>query len=146
MAGTPPGRSHASSRTSSRTPSRSRRRRRRHAAARPWNPPRAEPGADGARTHAGRVRTRWAMPGDRPTLGPPTTCTWSVPSMTMTADDPAYAAARQFPWWLALIQGIALIVLGVLFFTAPGETTAALVVFLGFYLLIGGIMSLIGLL
>jgi uncharacterized membrane protein HdeD (DUF308 family) len=66
--------------------------------------------------------------------------------MTMTADDPAYAAARQFPWWLALIQGIALIVLGVMFFTAPGETTAALVVFLGFYLLISGIMSLIGLL
>ena len=28
--------------------------------------------------------------------------------MTMTVDDPAYAAARQFPWWLALIQGIAL--------------------------------------
>jgi uncharacterized membrane protein HdeD (DUF308 family) len=66
--------------------------------------------------------------------------------MTMTAEDPAYAAVRQFPWWLALIQGIALIVLGVLFFTAPGETTAALVVFLGFYLLISGIMSLIGLL
>jgi len=64
----------------------------------------------------------------------------------MTADDPAYAAARQLPWWLALIQGIALTVLGVMFFTAPGETTAALVVFLGFYLLISGIMSLIGLL
>ena len=66
--------------------------------------------------------------------------------MTMTAEDPAYAAVRQFPWWLALIQGIALIVLGVMFFTAPGETTAALVVFLGFYLLISGVMSLIGLL
>ena len=66
--------------------------------------------------------------------------------MTMTLDDPAYAAARQFPWWLALIQGIALIVIGVMFFTAPGETTAALVVFLGIYLLVSGIMNLIGLL
>ena len=66
--------------------------------------------------------------------------------MTMTVDDPAYAAARQFPWWLALIQGIALIVIGVMFFTAPGETTAALVVFLGIYLLVSGIMNLIGLL
>jgi uncharacterized membrane protein HdeD (DUF308 family) len=65
--------------------------------------------------------------------------------MTMTAADP-YAAARAFPWWLALIQGIALIVIGVMFFTAPGETTAALVIFLGFYLLIDGIMNLIGLL
>jgi uncharacterized membrane protein HdeD (DUF308 family) len=66
--------------------------------------------------------------------------------MTITVDDPAYAAARQFPWWLALIQGIALIVIGVMFFTAPGETTAALVVFLGIYLLVSGIMNLIGLL
>ena len=33
-----------------------------------------------------------------------------------------------------------------MFFTAPGETTAALVVFLGIYLLVSGIMNLIGLL
>ena len=57
--------------------------------------------------------------------------------MTTTMDDPALDVL-ELPWWFALIQGIALIVLGLLFLTAPGETTEALVVLLGSILLVGG--------
>lgn len=46
-------------------------------------------------------------------------------------------------WWLFLLQGIAGIILGLMLVTAPGETTVALVAFLGFYWLIMGILALV---
>ena len=48
------------------------------------------------------------------------------------------------PWWAILIQGIALIILGFLFLTAPAATLVSLVFFLGIYWLIGGIMDIVG--
>jgi uncharacterized membrane protein HdeD (DUF308 family) len=46
-------------------------------------------------------------------------------------------------WWLFLLQGIAGILLGLMLLTAPGATILALMTFLGFYLLITGMLSLV---
>ena len=46
-------------------------------------------------------------------------------------------------WWLFLLQGIAVLILGILLITNTGITVATLVVFLGIYWLIDGIFSLI---
>jgi uncharacterized membrane protein HdeD (DUF308 family) len=46
-------------------------------------------------------------------------------------------------WWLFLLQGIAGILLGLMLLTAPGATLLALMTFLGFYLLITGMLSLV---
>ncbi len=51
---------------------------------------------------------------------------------------------RTVPWWLILIEGIALIILGILFLTNPGSTTLAVVTVLGIYWLISGILGIIG--
>lgn len=48
------------------------------------------------------------------------------------------------PWWLVLIEGIALVVLGVLWFASPGMTTLVAVTFLGAYWLVAGIFEIIG--
>ena len=57
----------------------------------------------------------------------------------------AAAMTRQRPniWWLALLQGIAAILLGFLLLTDPGATLVALVTFLGFYWLITGVLSVV---
>lgn len=49
-----------------------------------------------------------------------------------------------FPWWLILIEGIALMVLGILWFASPGMTTLVAVTFLGVYWLVAGIFEIIG--
>jgi uncharacterized membrane protein HdeD (DUF308 family) len=46
-------------------------------------------------------------------------------------------------WWLFLLQGIAAILLGLMLLTNPGATLLALMTFLGFYLLITGMLSLV---
>lgn len=48
------------------------------------------------------------------------------------------------PWWLVLIEGIALVVLGILWFTSPGMTTVVAVTFVGWYWLIAGIFEIVG--
>jgi uncharacterized membrane protein HdeD (DUF308 family) len=48
-----------------------------------------------------------------------------------------------FPWWHLLIQGIAGALLGLLFLTNPAATTVVLVRVLGWFWLIGGILSLV---
>lgn len=53
--------------------------------------------------------------------------------------------AVQVPWWLVLLQGIAAVIIGVLLLTNPNETLFALIVLLGIYWLIGGILDLVGL-
>ena len=45
------------------------------------------------------------------------------------------------PWWVALVQGVASIIVGVLLVTNPGATTLFLVQILGLYWLIMGIVS-----
>jgi uncharacterized membrane protein HdeD (DUF308 family) len=47
------------------------------------------------------------------------------------------------PWWLLLLEGIVVLVLGVLLITNPAATTAVLVQVLGIYWLIAGIFRII---
>ena len=49
-----------------------------------------------------------------------------------------------FPWWLVLIEGIALVILGILWFASPGMTTLVAVTFLGAYWLVAGVFEIIG--
>jgi len=49
------------------------------------------------------------------------------------------------PWWLTVFEGIVLIALGLLSFSAPGTTLAVLVQVVGLYWLIGGILGLVSL-
>jgi len=46
-------------------------------------------------------------------------------------------------WWVFLLQGIAVLILGILLITNPAVTVATLVIFLGIYWLIDGIFSLV---
>jgi len=48
-----------------------------------------------------------------------------------------------FPWWHLLIEGIAGALLGLFFLTNPAATTVVLVRVLGWFWLIGGILSLV---
>jgi uncharacterized membrane protein HdeD (DUF308 family) len=47
------------------------------------------------------------------------------------------------PWWVNLIAGIALAILGLLLLSAPGATTVVLIQFLGIYWLVDGIVRLV---
>jgi len=47
------------------------------------------------------------------------------------------------PWWLVLIEGIALLILGILFITSPGMTTTVAVFLLGFYWLVVGLLKIV---
>jgi uncharacterized membrane protein HdeD (DUF308 family) len=58
----------------------------------------------------------------------------------MTAE---VANIKKGPKWLLLIQGIALIILGILLFTTPAKTTVLLVVLLGIYWLVSGIVNIV---
>src|SRR6478672_2651541 len=62
-----------------------------------------------------------------------------------SATVPATAAYDELPWWLGLVQGVALLVLGALCLSAPGATIVVLVQLTGLYWLITGILGLIGL-
>ncbi len=46
-------------------------------------------------------------------------------------------------WWLVLLEGVAVLILGILLITDPALTVNTLIVFLGVYWLIDGIFSLI---
>lgn len=59
------------------------------------------------------------------------------------AADAQMATARTYPWWLVLLQGISLVIIGILLFTNTGITTVVLVTFLGIYWIISGIFSII---
>jgi uncharacterized membrane protein HdeD (DUF308 family) len=49
----------------------------------------------------------------------------------------------KIPWWVVLLEGIAAVVIGLLLLTQPAVTLLTLVVFLGLYLLIAGIVDLV---
>jgi len=51
---------------------------------------------------------------------------------------------KQTPWWLILMGGILNVVVGVLLLSAPVKTTFVLVLALGFYWIVGGIFTLVG--
>jgi hypothetical protein len=46
-------------------------------------------------------------------------------------------------WWVFLLQGIAGILLGLMLIAAPGATLVTLVLFLGFYWIVSGVLSLV---
>ena len=50
---------------------------------------------------------------------------------------------KGIPWWLILLQGIALVILGILLLTAPGATLLILVQFLGIWWLVQGIFQIV---
>lgn len=50
------------------------------------------------------------------------------------------------PWWLVLIEGIALVILGLLLLAKPGMTTIILLQFLGIYWLVVGIFKIVSIL
>jgi uncharacterized membrane protein HdeD (DUF308 family) len=49
------------------------------------------------------------------------------------------------PWWLMLITGVAVVVLGIFLIIAPAQTLVTLVQILGIYWLITGLFSLVSL-
>jgi uncharacterized membrane protein HdeD (DUF308 family) len=55
----------------------------------------------------------------------------------------ALTTERPSIWWLFLLQGVAGIILGLMFITDPGATTVVTVTFLGFYWLIMGVLALV---
>jgi len=57
---------------------------------------------------------------------------------TMQADQ------HWIPWWLVLLEGISLLIIGILLVASPGMTTLVLVQLLGIYWLVRGILSLVG--
>ncbi len=61
----------------------------------------------------------------------------------MTAASVSEEETRAIPWWLVLIEGIALIILGLFLLTSPGATTLVLIQFLGIYWLVGGIFKIV---
>lgn len=52
------------------------------------------------------------------------------------------ARKQVIPWWVALVQGIAALVIGLLLIFSPAGTTLALVYFFGWWWLISGIFDL----
>jgi uncharacterized membrane protein HdeD (DUF308 family) len=61
----------------------------------------------------------------------------------MTANASA-VQAKQSPWWLVLLSGIFTVIIGALLLSAPVKTGFALVMALGLYWVISGIVTLIG--
>ena len=59
--------------------------------------------------------------------------------MTATA-----VPTKQTPWWLILLGGIVSIILGILLLTVPVKTVVSLVFVLGFYWILSGIFTLVG--
>ena len=53
------------------------------------------------------------------------------------------AEAAGVPWWMVLIEGIALVILGILLLASPSMTTFLLVQFVGIYWLVAGIFKII---
>jgi len=47
------------------------------------------------------------------------------------------------PWWLILIEGIAVLVLGALLLTSPAATAVIITTFLGAYFLVSGIFNIV---
>jgi uncharacterized membrane protein HdeD (DUF308 family) len=58
----------------------------------------------------------------------------------------SYAGTRgeALPWWLVLVEGIVVALLGLLLLVAPGASLSFLVLLLGIYLFIAGIFRIIG--
>ncbi|WP_126551337.1 DUF308 domain-containing protein [Dictyobacter kobayashii] len=47
------------------------------------------------------------------------------------------------PWWMVMMEGVALVIVGLLLLVSPSTTTLVLVRILGWFWLIGGILSIV---
>ena len=58
----------------------------------------------------------------------------------------SYASGRgeALPWWLVLVEGIVVALLGLVLLVAPGASLVFLVWLLGIYLVIAGIFRIVG--
>jgi uncharacterized membrane protein HdeD (DUF308 family) len=65
--------------------------------------------------------------------------------MTAASTASTTAVSDDLPWWLGVVQGIALVILGLLCLSAPGATLVVLVQLAGIYWLVSGVLGLIGL-
>jgi len=63
----------------------------------------------------------------------------------MTASARTAPVADDVPWWLGVVQGIALLVLGLLCLAAPGKALFVVVQLAGIYWLVTGILGLVSL-
>ena len=61
----------------------------------------------------------------------------------MTTSMVSEAEVAGVPWWMVLIEGIALIILGLLMLASPGMTTVILIQFVGIYWLVAGIFKIV---
>jgi uncharacterized membrane protein HdeD (DUF308 family) len=61
---------------------------------------------------------------------------------TATLQTDAVEIAIAFPWWVALLQGLAALGVGIMLVTQPAVTTIILVTFLGWYWLFSGVFTL----
>ena len=61
----------------------------------------------------------------------------------MSAASVSAKETEAIPWWLVLIEGIALALLGIFLVTSPGATTLVLIQFLGIYWLVAGIFRIV---
>jgi uncharacterized membrane protein HdeD (DUF308 family) len=52
--------------------------------------------------------------------------------------------SEALPWWLVLVEGIVLALLGLILLVAPGASLFFLVLLLGFYLLVAGVFRIVG--
>jgi uncharacterized membrane protein HdeD (DUF308 family) len=56
----------------------------------------------------------------------------------------AGASGEALPWWLVLVEGIVVTLLGLILLVAPGASLFFLVLLLGIYLLVAGIIRIVG--
>lgn len=61
----------------------------------------------------------------------------------MSAVSVAEKETRRVPWWVILIEGIALVILGLLWLANPGATTVVFVFMLGLYWLVAGLFKIV---
>jgi uncharacterized membrane protein HdeD (DUF308 family) len=66
-------------------------------------------------------------------------------SDSMTGSNAIWAQVKLPPWWLVLIEGILLIILGIFFFISPYRALVTAVWVLGIYWIIRGILDLVSL-
>jgi len=72
----------------------------------------------------------------------------NIPHTTLKEgfDVMATAVAREeelYPWWLVLLQGIAMLILGALLLIKPGMTTVVVVQLVGIYWFVAGIFNIV---
>ena len=65
---------------------------------------------------------------------------------SFSGDNAVWSRVKLPPWWLVLIEGILLILIGIFFFVSPYRTLVTAVWVLGLYWLIRGILDLVSLL